>query len=336
MGAVKVYIIGAYLYMEFVDNGVIISDLSKEVEVRLLNNSPTTYFIKSDGLGNHNILLSDLQDRDGDSYTQLSWEAFFTQIISSGDAMPYGMAVALGKIGGVEVDTKFGRNSDVDILTAPEDVWEGSGIYSGQPESFTPETVDVFSSLGADDAAGTGARTVEITGLKSTTSTAFESETMALNGTTNVTSVNTWYRVFRVKVLTAGSGGSNAGVITVRPTTTVANVFASVVAGYNQSQVCALTVPAAKTMLIKRMRIAAVRSNGSAGSAEIHFLTRPPGGVFNVSRVFEVQDGSAVDFTFEGGLKLSPGTDWRVRVFSVSDNNTVIEGAIEHFLYDFF
>lgn len=76
---VKAYIIGNYFYLEFVESGNIISDLAKQVEIRLENITPATYNFFSDGLGEHSILLTDLQDRAGNSFTQTSWETFYTK-----------------------------------------------------------------------------------------------------------------------------------------------------------------------------------------------------------------------------------------------------------------
>lgn len=138
----------------------------------------------------------------------------------------YLIDLALGNILGFSVGTKFGRNSNIDIGTTPEDIWHGGGNYTGQPENFTPETVDVFSANANDTAAGTGARTIRIFGLKTNSSEVYESEDITLNGTSTVTSTNSWWRVNRAYVLTAGSTGSAQGDITIRSTTTTANVFA--------------------------------------------------------------------------------------------------------------
>lgn len=242
--------------------------------------------------------------------------------------------MAMGRIGGMVAGTKFGRNPDIDTTSAPEDVWAGGGEYTGHPDSFTPETVDVYSSSANDTSAGTGARTVEIYGLKSSTSEEYEAETITLNGTTAVTSSDTWWRVNRVIVKTAGSGGENAGEITVESTTTSANVFAKIPAGLNQTQIAAFTVPANRTMLLKRMRVALTRANGAAGSAFITFRVREPGGVFASRRAMDIQTGSGVQFTSFAGDLIAAGSDVKLRVESVSDNNSVCDAAIEYILIE--
>lgn len=248
--------------------------------------------------------------------------------------IPSDVDLALGRIGGKEVGVKFGRNPDIDTTSTPEDVWNGGDVYTGQPTSFTPETVDVFSSDANDTSAGTGARTVRISGLKTSTSTAYETEDIIMNGTTAVTSASTWWRINSAQVLTAGSGEENAGTITIRSTTTTANVFAVMPAGYNRTQIGAYTVPAEHQMILKRFRTAITRANGSAGSATVTLRARESGGVFQARRAFETQTGASVEFTNVGGEVFPAGTDLKVRVEAVSDNNTVIDTAIEFILVD--
>jgi hypothetical protein len=228
------------------------------------------------------------------------------------------------------IGTKFGRNPDIDA--GPEDIWNNGGDYTGLPTSFTPETVDVFSSSTNDTSAGTGARTIRIVGLKTSTSTDYETEDITMNGTTAVTSVSSWWRVNRAYVLTAGSTGNNVGIITVRSTTTTANVFVFLPATFNQTTIAAYTVPDGKNILIKRIRVAITRASGAAGSATISLRVREPGGVFRAVRVFEVQTGSGVSYTALGGDLYPAGSDIKFRVEQVSDTNTIAEGAFEYLL----
>ncbi len=239
------------------------------------------------------------------------------------------VSLALGQIRNLTPVIKFGRNSDIDTATAPQDVWNGSGDYTGQPIDFTPEIIEVFSSDAADTAAGTGARTIRIFGLRTVTSEEYTSEDIILNGTTPVSSVNTWYRVNRAFILTAGTGGENSGAITGRPTVSTANVMFVVPAIYNQTQIAAYTIPASRLGILKRMRLAITRNNGSSGSATVTVRCREIGGVYRSIRTFELQTGQSAEFTQLGGDLFQPGSDIKIRVEFVSDNNTIIDCAFE-------
>lgn len=73
----------------------------------------------------------------------------------------------------------------------------------------------VGSSSASDTAAGTGARTVEITYYDNTLAGPF-TETITLNGTTAVNTVSTTIRFIEsLKIKTVGSTGSNVGTITL-------------------------------------------------------------------------------------------------------------------------
>lgn len=88
-----------------------------------------------------------------------------------------------GRRTGYEMTTKTGLNEDV---TGAEDIWHGGGDYTGQPADFTPETVDIFSASVNDASGGTGARTIRFEGLKTSTSTDYETEElMELEGHIN-------------------------------------------------------------------------------------------------------------------------------------------------------
>lgn len=84
--------------------------------------------------------------------------------------------------------------------------------YTEQTTNFTGS---IASANAADAAAGTGARTVKIYYVDATGATA-GTETATLNGTTGVNLVTTTKCfIEKIEVLTAGSGGANAGIISL-------------------------------------------------------------------------------------------------------------------------
>lgn len=95
-----------------------------------------------------------------------------------------------------------------------------NGVLSAvRATTYTEQTVNftgsVKSSSASDAAAGTGARTIKITYVDSTGATS-GTETATLNGTTavNLVSTNKCF-IEKIEVLTVGSGGANAGTITL-------------------------------------------------------------------------------------------------------------------------
>jgi hypothetical protein len=86
-------------------------------------------------------------------------------------------------------------------------------------EQTTNAQRSIVSSSANDSAAGTGARTVRVTYLTATGLGPY-TEDVTLNGTTpvNMVATNVCY-VERIEVLTVGSGGTNAGVVSLKAAT---------------------------------------------------------------------------------------------------------------------
>ena len=242
--------------------------------------------------------------------------------------------VALGLFSNESMGKKFGRNPQIDTTSDPEDIWGGGGLYTGHPVNFTPEKVEVFSSDGTDDAVavGAGAWTIRIVGLKTATSTYYETEDFILDGAVAVDSLSTWWRVNRAYVLTAGSGGANAGTITIRSKVTTANVFAQLPIGQNQTQIMAYTVPFGKRIVIKSVRISIAKSAGAAGSAVATIRAREPGGVYRAIGVHDVVTTAPTFYQNLGGNVLAAGTDLKITIESVSSSSMAAEGSIEYYL----
>ena len=121
--------------------------------------------------------------------------------------------VAQGRFADNNTWNKFGYNLDIDAVA--------SEVIASFGGTFTPlttaEILNVASTSVNDTSAGTGARTIEITGIGSNGMTL--KETITLNGTTNVPTVNTFLGVNRVKVTSAGTSKTNEGTITLTAVT---------------------------------------------------------------------------------------------------------------------
>lgn len=213
-----------------------------------------------------------------------------------------------------------GVNEDVDAGT--EDVVEAGGTYVGQPVIPTQaaEALNIVSGSANDTAAGTGARTVKVEGLNS--SGAWAEETFTMNGTTPVVSTSTWLRVIRAYIVAAGSGGTNAGAITIKHNTTTANIFCVIKAGRGQAANAVFTVPAGKTAKLTSWSVQAY-GGAAAGEMLCELLARPTGTnqgwrvlrqlvapLFPSRREVDKVDGP--------GLQLSPLTDVKVRATSAA------------------
>lgn len=231
------------------------------------------------------------------------------------------LAASLGRIPGWSVVNRQGRNTDVTSGGVPEDIWNGGGVYTGFPTG-SAETVQVFSSSANDTSAGSGARTVRLEGLDANFIEI--SEVVTLNGTTAVTTTNLWKRVNRLIVLTSGSSNTAfaAGTITVRHSTTTANVFIAAAAGINQSQVSAYTIPAGKTGLLVRYNIDVSRI--STANIDGGLWYREFGAAPRMRRLFTASDTDSHHVTYSAPLVLPEKTDIVVRVTTASATCEVV------------
>jgi hypothetical protein len=158
------------------------------------------------------------------------------------------VAVALGYVPGWTAFRKYGMNDDVDSGT--EELWP---IGTLRVLPTTAAVASTVSSSVEDDIltggaiAGTGAWTLVIEGLDSTYSEV--SEEITLNGLGAVTTTQTFFRINRAYVVTAGTGtsGANAGNISI---SVGGNLQAYIETGQGQTHQTHYTVPASKTLVI--------------------------------------------------------------------------------------
>ncbi len=227
---------------------------------------------------------------------------------------------------------KFGENQDVDIGTVPETLWSQGALHVPPTAA---RTHDIASTSAADDGSpgGTGAQTVRVYGLDS--SWLEQEEDVTLNGTTNVATANTYTRIFRMKVLTAGSGMTNAGLITATAQTD-ATVTAAIPIGESQTQMAVWTVPSGKTAYLRTLYTTLNRQGATAGAmAEMELLVRSgldtATPVLAVKHNFAVAVGGTSNFhqTFESPKTITGPADVELRVTYVSDNNAVLAGGFD-------
>ena len=144
--------------------------------------------------------------------------------------------IARGKIPNASHINKFGYNESVG--TSFEHITDlGTNVL---PSSAG--TVTLVSASTDDTSAGTGARTVEVQGLDENYLPL--TETFTMNGTTNVVGSSSFLRVFRMRVLTAGTGEINAGNITA---SIGGSNVAQILADKGQTLMAVYTIPAGKS-----------------------------------------------------------------------------------------
>lgn len=238
--------------------------------------------------------------------------------------IPFEFRSTLNQFPRYQNNNKFGYNNSVG--TSQEEIWNVGGI-----ESYlsTAETMDIVSTSDEDDAdkdpAGTGAYTLTITGLDGDWLPV--SETISLNGQTNVTTTNTYLRVLRMVVNSAGSTGSNVGTITCTAST-AASVHGQINPTDNQTLKINFSIPANKYGVITHAEIGCAK----ADDCEIRFKVRPFGQVFQTKRLLNFFQNT-VSFSNIIPILLAPKTDITITALSAA-GGVKVSANIDYYLID--
>jgi hypothetical protein len=191
---------------------------------------------------------------------------------------------------------KFGRTTDADsgVLT---DVWDGANGTTAQPIWLAPTAARIHalvSTDAADAAAGTGANTVQVYGLQ-TWASPETSEIISLDGLTPINTANSYVIIHRVKVLTFGSGGPNAGTISL--TAAVDNTLtAQINPGDGQTQMAIYGVPSGQSLFMTQYYGSLNKAVRTAG-ADFRLVVNPipqtqPAGFIVKHTMGSVSEGS--------------------------------------------
>jgi cephalosporin-C deacetylase-like acetyl esterase len=219
--------------------------------------------------------------------------------------------VARNQIAGHSAVTVFGYNGDVD--QTEESVWPDGGTV---PHPTTASVLDIVSTSTDDDAAGTGARTVFIEGLDNNYNVV--SETVILDGTTAVETVNSYLYVNQFYVATVGSGGANAGEITAKVDTTLYDLIA---VGYNQRTTAHYCVPAGYTAYLTEGVLTAGQASGS--TAVTAFLKQHgPDGILRVAAISTLNNGS-ISYDFAYPIQILEKNCFGATAVGAANNNSV-------------
>jgi hypothetical protein len=169
---------------------------------------------------------------------------------------PFDLQVARGNIPAHSVLSLFGYQPSVTTSIIP--IWENASAYT---YITTASTLTLVSTSASDD---TSAK-ILINGLDANFLPI--SEVLALNGTTGVTTVNSYFRVNSLIMTSPGTGQiTNVGTITLKQ---VANTVAQINIGIGKSQSTIYTVPAGYTFYLELAEVNT--SNSYTGSTIVTY-----------------------------------------------------------------
>ncbi len=234
--------------------------------------------------------------------------------------------IALNLVGGVKKIQLIGRNAA--ISNSAETIWTPSGTYA---QLTTAVAMEAVSSSANDAAAGTGARTIEVDLVDG--NYVQTTVTVTMNGVTPVAITGTFLAVNGARVITAGSGLTNAGDIDIRVVTgsVVKSRISSAAGSTGISQDFVYTVPANTIALLKPVTLTA---QAATGSIFAYVNTYNSSGVFRTVGLSAlslqgvgVQKGDMNPIGFGYGLRIEPRTLIELRAIASAGNGDLMAMA---------
>lgn len=234
----------------------------------------------------------------------------------------FDVLAAAGQVRGVQNKAQVGFNNSVGSTI--EDIWPPGGILQTLSAA---ETMDVVSASAADVfSSGTGAHTITIQGLDSDFLEI--EEDLNLNGTSIVVTANSYIRVESCLVRAAGSGGENAGDITLTATT-AGTLQCFVGETLNQDQQVQYTVPANKFAVFTQFLMETQKDQ----QGFINLWIRRFGEVYALARNWNVYQSSLTS-PIVPPLALGPKADITMRGIKVTAGDIEVACNMNFYLVD--
>jgi len=257
------------------------------------------------------------------------------------------LGIPAGNYSGYSVVNKFGRSTNVDSGVAT-DIHDGANADSyptaalddrdtwqapTQARTHQIKSTDVNDD---GDPVGTGARTIQIYGLTAWTDTSETSETITLNGTTNVATSNSYVIIHRMKVLTAGSSGPNVGTIYATADTD-STITAQINPAEGQTQMAVYGIGAYDAYMVQYY-MSAVKGAASVGIETTLLVNNEPDSQltsFLVKHTLGLATEGTSKYThkFEPYFKITGPAIIKLRA-NASANNTDVSGGFDLILVD--
>lgn len=186
----------------------------------------------------------------------------------------YYLEVARGNVTHAYGVNKFGSATNCDNGIAT-DIWDGANATTDQDIWVAPTVARahvIASSHADDDVTGAGMRTVRIYGLPDW-DTAEVSEVITLDGTTDVTTTNSYVIIYRMRGLTYGANETNTGYITATAVTD-GTLTAQINPGNGQTQMMIFGIPSTQYMVFTHITAGLLKATGASTLADIDILVK--------------------------------------------------------------
>ncbi len=242
-------------------------------------------------------------------------------------SVPTGLAIGLNKFNGLSHVSLFGTNQNIGSSNT-EVVWSVGNDWTPPTAAAAPSVVSTNAN---DTSAGTGARTIRVFGLDANFD--LQEEDVSLDGLTPVVLPQTYTRVYKMMVLTAGTSAENEGDIDL---TIGSDIQARIPTGRNKTLQAIFTIPNNMNGVMSNLNATVLRRPAALGAKEGHFnvFMRPDGGLFQHEQSYGLNSkGGPLDIDYPSLDTLAPKTDILVE-FHPHSNSTFATAGFTIILED--
>ena len=197
------------------------------------------------------------------------------------------------------------------VQTTATDIWDRADAAATQQIWLAPATSELHnikstSAVDTNTGPGVGANKIQVYGLIDW-DTKEVSEIIELNGTTNVSTVNKYVIIHRMKVISYGSLGPNLGTITATATTGTTPIVAQINLQEGQTQMAIFGIPSVQTAYLTNWYATANERTSATATVKLLYSIDPEG--LSASRfVVKETRGLCTDGTSSGVWEKMPYT----------------------------
>lgn len=236
--------------------------------------------------------------------------------------------VAQGSISGYQSINQFGRNTDIDADTDPEDIWTYGGTY-------TYNDTPLIQYISSSDATDIGI-TITVEGLDENWNEQIVEVILNGQNQTQIGTTETFVRVYRA--FTSGDTAFNGNVLIYDSTVVSVNlgvpspitsIKAEIKQEDQQTFMTHYTVPANHTGFIIRKCLSLNDSQSSTVSV-MDLRVREFGSVFRSNELDSIQNNgqSAIEYTFPAPFQIPEKSDVKLVCRETTSNNADITGYL--------
>lgn len=263
-----------------------------------------------------------------------------SSITRMGTIEPFELQVGRGQISMHTPRFRFGWANAVG--TTPQTVT--SVVTAGNVYVYptSAATMQVSSGSANDTSAGTGARTILVSGLDANYNAV--SETVTLNGQTQVATTNTYLRILYTEILSTGSGKAQAGIIYIGTGSATAGVPSTIYwqseTSYNNWSFAGYTVPAGYTAYVTSYTVTSqsttANQNVSCGLVVFEYgnaNSTTAQGFPEYQSTARLTSSSQFDRHFDYPYAIAEKSDFEIRAWNLTGTTAVnVTGEIQFVL----